>query len=154
MPIAREWNKSFFDHWSPEMAYVLGFMIADGYVYRNSAGGMYFCFCSTDLEIIEAIRNVLEADHKIGVKPPNKKFLRSKALYILQIGSIDICAKLSVFGIIQNKSLTIAFPEVPARFLGDFVRGYFDGDGSVNFGKYWVKSRCKWRSCRSKGGWL
>ena len=36
-----------------------------------------------------------------------------------------------------NKHATIKFPEVPKEFLFDFIRGFFDGDGSVwkKFGK-------------------
>ena len=34
---------------------------------------------------------------------------------------------------------------VPRGFLGDFVRGYFDGDGSVDFGEYYAKDRGKTR---------
>lgn len=30
---------------------------------------------------------------------------------------------------------------MPWSFLGDFVRGYFDGDGCVSYGRYWQKSR-------------
>ncbi len=45
---------------------------------------------------------------------------------------------------IPNKSKTIKFPEIPKRYLGDFVRGYFDGDGYVGIGRYWRKSRKRW----------
>jgi hypothetical protein len=31
----------------------------------------------------------------------------------------------------ENKSLTLEFPEVPKEYLPDFIRGYFDGDGSI-----------------------
>lgn len=50
-------------------------------------------------------------------------------------------------GIIQNKSLVIKFPNIAPEFLGHFVRGYFDGDGGVHFGKYFRKSR-------NKNSWL
>lgn len=127
------------------MAYVLGFMFADGYVYENPRGGCYFCFCSTDPEIIETIKRVIGSAHKIGVKKADNRFSRSSALYTLQIGSKETCGKLALFGVVQNKSLTVRFPKVPREFFGDFVRGYFDGDGSANFGRYWVKARRNWK---------
>lgn len=34
-------------------------------------------------------------------------------------------------GLYPNKSLTMQFPSIPKRFLGHFIRGYFDGDGCV-----------------------
>lgn len=66
--------------------------------------------------------------------------------YVLQIGSKDIFNDLkNRFGIIQNKSLVIKLPKVPKEFLGDFIRGYFDGDGCVHFAKYWRKDRNQWK---------
>ena len=37
-------------------------------------------------------------------------------------------------------------PSIPNVYLGDFVRGYFDGDGCVYFKKHFVKVRrkCRW----------
>ena len=145
MPIARNWDKKFFDAWSPEMAYVLGFMFADGYVYKNSSGGWYLCICSTDLELVKAIRNVWQSEHKIGVKLPSLKFHRLRSLYTVQIGSKVVCERLASFGVVQNKSLTVVFPKVPVAFLGCFVRGYFDGDGCVSFKRYWRKDREQWK---------
>ena len=43
------------------------------------------------------------------------------------------------------KSKIISFPKVPADFLSHFIRGYFDGDGSVFLGRYWRKDRNKWK---------
>lgn len=134
-----KFNKDFFKKWTPEMAYVLGFLFADGYVFKNLRGSCFFCFCSTDKEIIIKIRNVLQSNHKIGVRERKNGW---KTCYVLQIGSKDIFNNLKrEFGIIQNKSLVIKFPKVPKEFFGDFLRGYFDGDGSVNLGKYWPKDR-------------
>ena len=65
--------------------------------------------------------------------------------YRIQMGGKELLNNLGKFGIRQNKSLVIKFPTVPKEFLSDFVRGYFDGDGSVNLGKYWHKDRNKWR---------
>lgn len=35
------------------------------------------------------------------------------------------------FGLTSRKSLNLKFPSIDKRFLSDFIRGYFDGDGSV-----------------------
>jgi len=34
-------------------------------------------------------------------------------------------------GLYPNKSLTMKFPKIPTKYLGHFIRGYFDGDGYV-----------------------
>ena len=41
--------------------------------------------------------------------------------------------RLRELGITKNKSLIVKFPEVPDKFLSHFIRGVFDGDGSVFF---------------------
>ena len=40
---------------------------------------------------------------------------------------------LRKFGIKPKKSLSVEFPKIPNAFLRDFIRGVFDGDGSVFF---------------------
>ncbi|MBI3260804.1 hypothetical protein HYZ64_00320 [Candidatus Berkelbacteria bacterium] len=56
-PFPWKYNINFFKHWSRDMAYVLGFLMADGYVFKNPRGSCYFCFISTDKGLIEKVRN-------------------------------------------------------------------------------------------------
>ena len=48
-----------------------------------------------------------------------------------------MCEDLSKLGAIQNKSLNLKFPDkiIPEKFMRDFIRGCFDGDGCVWNGK-------------------
>lgn len=139
-----KFDKGMFNAWSQGMAYLLGFLAADGYVFTNKRGSSYVCFCSTDGEIIEKIRRTLNSNHKIGIRIRSPKYPNHKDFYVLQIGSKVVVKRLEKFGIIQNKSLVIYFPKVPSEFLGDFIRGYFDGDGGVSFIKNWRSDRKKW----------
>jgi len=141
-----KFNAAFFNTWTSEMAYVLGFLIADGYVFKNPRGSHYIGFTSTDKEIIEKIREVLESNHKIGVRK-HPKHPKWKDSYVLQIGSKETVSRLEEFGIVQNKSLVIKYPQnIPEEFFGHFVRGYFDGDGCVYFRQHYRKDRgtMKW----------
>ncbi|MCL5010656.1 MAG: LAGLIDADG family homing endonuclease, partial [Patescibacteria group bacterium] len=36
----------------------------------------------------------------------------------------------------RKKGKKMLFPEIPEKFLPDFIRGYFDGDGSVFYTTY------------------
>jgi hypothetical protein len=38
---------------------------------------------------------------------------------------------ITSFGISKRKSLTLEFPNIPDEYFWHFVRGYFDGDGSI-----------------------
>jgi len=138
----RSYNKDFFKKWSLEMAYVLGYIFADGTIFKNRRGAHFLEIISTDLEIIKKIKKILGSEHKIGIKlRENRKW---KTAYRIQIGSKEMIGDLMNRGLIQSKSLVSVFPAVPKLYLGSFVRGYFDGDGGVYFGKCWKRDRGKY----------
>ncbi|HSL04954.1 MAG TPA: LAGLIDADG family homing endonuclease, partial [Nitrospiraceae bacterium] len=53
------------------------------------------------------------------------------ALYNLRIANATVCADLMHLGLTPKKSLTITFPQMPPHLVRDFIRGCWDGDGSV-----------------------
>ena len=113
------------------MAYVLGFFAADGNLMRPERGGYYFSLEICDKNIIENIREAMESNHKIGVRPSRGTY---KPRYRLQIGSKEIFEDLKELGFGVNKTMNMCVPNVPDEFFGDFLRGYFDGDGNVWLG--------------------
>jgi hypothetical protein len=60
----------------------------------------------------------------------------------LQFGDVSLCRFLVSIGITPNKSKTIAELKVPKDYFFDFLRGLFDGDGSIYsyFDKRWRSS--------------
>ena len=142
MLIYKTLNQDFFKTWSSDMAYVLGFFAADGNMSRNKKGGCYIDFGITDFELLNDIRKTLNSNNKISARD---RGLTWKTLYRLQIGSKIMYNDLIMLGFTPHKSLTIKFPPVPKEYLADFVRGYFDGDGCVHFGRYWRKDRQQWK---------
>jgi len=125
-------NETFFDKWKPEMAYVLGYLYADGSMEDASyLRGKYVRVTSVDRDTIANIRKWLESKHTIVKLKPS--CFKGKERYLLRIGSHKLYDSLSVHGLYPNKSLTITMPVIPKDYLCDFVRGYFDGDGCVVF---------------------
>lgn len=109
------------------MAYVLGFWFADGYMRREKS--YRILFVSNDKQILESVRDALKSDHPIRKNKSDRSFhisFHSKYLY----------KKLEGLGGIKGKSQTMSFPYVPQKYVRDFIRGYFDGDGSVFFVEY------------------
>lgn len=133
-------NERFFESWSNDMAYVLGFFAADGCMTKNSKRENYYIeFVSTDLEILEKIRNAMSANQTISEKKNiNKKW---KQAYRIQIGSKKIFEDLAGLGFTSSKSNTMTIPNVPKNYFHDFVRGYFDGDGCISHSFYERKNR-------------
>ncbi|MDP3997566.1 MAG: hypothetical protein Q8P73_03645 [bacterium] len=133
----------FFDEWAPNMAYVLGFFAADGTMYKNKRGSCYIGFCSVEREQIELIKKLINAGNQIESYQPHHGNRQKR--HTLQIGSKMIYQRLINLGFTPNKSLTMKYPNIPNEVLGDFVRGYLDGDGCVSFNEYYYPDRKKIR---------
>lgn len=123
-------DQHFFDAWSHEMAYVLGFIAADGNVQRRSDtnGSLEIGLSSRDHDLLVAIRNVMKIH-----RPLRRRTQRGFETSTLAVGSIRIVDRLAELGIHPRKSSTLTWPdEEPGEFACSFVLGYFDGDGSID----------------------
>ena len=132
MPIYKKVNKNFFKTWSHSMAYVLGFIFADGNIVQTKRNTWFLSIQITDKNILLKIKQLLKAQHKISKR---KLIKNNKQLYRLQIGSKEICIDLMRLEVSPNKSKVMKFPIIPSVFFPSFLRGYFDGDGHVWVGK-------------------
>lgn len=131
MPIYKKVNKNFFKIWTPDMAYILGFFAADGYITHNRRGANFWNIQITDKKLLEDIKDIVESEHKINIRLEKGK---EKTLYRLQIGSKDMCDDLRKLGMNERKTKSLSTPNIPDQYFSDFVRGYFDGDGCVALG--------------------
>jgi len=123
-------NKKFFKKWSAEMAYVLGFIFADGNIIKNRRGSNYFSFYSSDKRILVFIRQTMSSTHKIS-----KRNARSGNVYRIQVGSKEMVEDLHNLGLVETKAHRMEFPDIPQKYLNLFILGFFDGDGNVWVGK-------------------
>ncbi len=125
------------------MAYVLGYFAADGSMIQRLGGGGYIEITSTDKILLEHVRLVTGAGHKISERDRKENW---KLQYRLQIGSIEWFQDLTRLGFTPNKSGTLSLPDVPPEYFNHFVRGYFDGDGCVYFAhlKYADRAHKRW----------
>lgn len=126
MSFARQVNKDFFKTWSPEMAYVLGFFFADGNLTIGERSNYYIAFYSADRSLLLSIRKVMKSTHIVS-----QRTSETGVVYRIQIGSKEMVNDLLKLGLAARKTKRLALPHIPTQFLGDFVRGYFDGDGNI-----------------------
>lgn len=128
-------NEDFFSTWSYEMAYVFGLIITDGCVSDSGV----ISLCINDKDLLEVVKKALCSEHKIV---PSK---HQRGLYYFHFAREKMVRDLGKLGVLPRKSLTVQFPVVPQGFLPDFLRGVFDGDGSVFFdkrrGKFLLRSK-------------
>jgi len=123
-------DETFFDKIdTQEKAYVLGWFYSDGNVMPS--GQIRICLCEKDVEILRHIRDIMKYTGPLY----NKKARNSSLPQVeLCINRQVLCKQLIKLGCVPNKSLKLKFPteeQLPKYLHSHFVRGYFDGDGSV-----------------------
>jgi hypothetical protein len=124
-------NHKFFDNINDEKnAYYLGMMMSDGFVQEGRTG-----LNLTDLDVIEKFKRDVEYDGKIRLVQPAKP--HHKMRYEINLYSTYMTNILEEkYGIIQNKSLILDFPDkslIPDHLMRHLIRGYFEGDGGFTY---------------------
>ena len=115
---------------TPEKAYVLGFLIADGHIYKTG-NRVELGVKEADAAILRAIATAMGNSESLRVT--FNSYDRSRFIRIT-LGSTQMADDLARLGLRNDKSKTAVFPQLPADLEGHLVRGIWDGDGSI--GKY------------------
>ena len=119
-----QYNENAFNDNTEEMYYFLGFMSADGCL--KNTGEISININVKDIKILEDLKNYL------GTKKPIY-FQKINNSVIFSFGNKKIYNNITKFGLTPQKSLTLKFPpNIPNNMMNHFIRGYFDGDGSVS----------------------
>jgi hypothetical protein len=111
---------------------------------KNNRGAHFIEFTITDRIVLEQIQDAVGSTHKIQER--EKRSETHKIQYRIQIGSKEWFEDLSKLGFMQSKSNRLSLPKIPKKYFGDFVRGYFDGDGCVYFNRlqFGDRKRPRW----------
>lgn len=111
-----------------EQAYWLGFLAADGSVSKKQ---LTLLLAEKDLQHLLKFKNFIGADYsirKIITKLNNKEFIG----YAYSISSTKFVASIKKHNVYPKKSFTVKIPNtIPDPLLNHYIRGVFDGDGSV-----------------------
>ena len=114
-----------------EKAYWLGFLYADGCVHSNN---YEISVNITDKEHIEKFKTAIKAFNHNITETQDKRFQNAKTLYQFSIRDKQLHQDLIKWGCIPQKSLLInKIPNIPRDYVSHFLRGYFDGDGSLHY---------------------
>lgn len=118
---------------SEEKAYWLGFLYADGYVRKRSGVGseLRLKLSIKDMDHLIKFKKFISPDEKTPLVYEENK---NSKCYKISINSSKIVDDLINKGCINKKSSLIEFPYFLNKELTNhFIRGYFDGDGSISF---------------------
>lgn len=123
-------DDSYFSKESSNMYYILGLIYTDGNLPINNKNS--FIISNTDKKLLEDIKLELKFSGKIIEETHN---VYNKKIYKLQVTSEQIRKDLENFGLHPNKTFDLKFPNIPENYIRDFIRGLWDGDGSVSLVK-------------------
>lgn len=123
-------NEDYFNKIDLEhKAYFLGLMASDGCITDENK--LLIGLAREDDEVLKMFKSCINytgplyliAGRTLAHKDQTRLQIRNKTLY----------EALRKHGITERKSLTLKFPDLPDDMIPHFIRGYFDGDGSVKF---------------------
>jgi len=127
-------NERYFQTIDSEVkAYLLGFIFTDGNVFIKEHGDSKITQVSLtvkeeDRYILEILKKELNTNRNITSD--------GRGALSLSVRSNVMGEDLAKYNIVPNKSLIIRFPnntESIGKYLNHFLRGVFDGDGSIQF---------------------
>lgn len=132
-------NFNYFDVIDSEKkSYLLGYFLADGYVDKTRV-----CLNSSidDLEVLNLFRQEICPDRKIYNFEKASKLVKRKPQVTVRLTSSHMVNVLKdKYSIVQNKTKNkeffFPFQTIPDALIRHFIRGFFDGDGSISFYKY------------------
>lgn len=118
-------NDIFEYGWDRDNAYIFGWVMSDGCLKKEGRNKNAYAvrISSNDFDIIEWLHT--------SICNGNKIYAQNKNGYQIKFRNENSIRFMMNHGLKERKSLDIKFPDVPDKYFWDFVRGYFDGDGSV-----------------------
>jgi hypothetical protein len=112
--------------WTPQLVYAVGLLATDG---NLSPDGRHICMRSSDKNLLETYRSVLNLKNKIA-QTHNNGYAK-KPSYRIQFSNVQFYNWLTAIGVTPAKTHTIGTIQIPDEFFRDFLRGHLDGDGSI-----------------------
>lgn len=113
-------DENFFDVWSRQMAYILGFTFADGNIYKTT---LAWDVQKRDKDILDKISKAVSSTYPIS--------LHRNASFRLRIHNQMFVQSAIKRGLLPKKNMRNILPVIPSEFLRHFVRGYLEGDGWI-----------------------
>ena len=128
-----EYNENYFNTIdTPDKAYWLGFIYADGYITKSTHGSNVFGITLAEIEPLKKLNKCMESNMRIRPYTKTGGFKTESTEYKLTFCNDKVVSDLEKWGCVENKTFKLKFPEfLDKDLIPHFVRGYFDGDGSV-----------------------
>lgn len=127
-------NESYFEKCNTERkAYWLGYLYADGFVGDEHYNNIVFSQKLPDKYVIEEFAKDINFTGNIRISQPGAEtFENAKPQAVINFSSSKMASDLRKLNMFTKKSMTMeALPPLKPELMRHFIRGYFDGDGSI-----------------------
>lgn len=125
-------NENYFQELdSKDKAYFLGFIYADGFITKPSQGQNILGLTLAEIEPIDKFKKYIQTNKKVGYYKKTNSYSNKSYEYKLALNSDKLVSDIEKLGVVERKTLTLTFPNLREDLIPHFIRGYFDGDGSV-----------------------
>lgn len=126
------YNEDYFSEIDTEdKAYWLGFIYADGFITKRTYGNPVFGITLAEKEPLELLNECMSSNKPIGVYKKVNSYNSESIEYKLAFCSKKLVSDLEKWGCVERKTFKLKFPNISRELIPHFIRGYFDGDGSV-----------------------
>lgn len=119
---------------SAEKAYWLGFIAADGCVYKRTGNAtIRIAIHEKDIGHLEKLKLFMNSNVNIKTFINDTGYSKNSPTPMCAIcfNSVKMAEDLITLGIIPNKSLVLKAPNIDEKFYLPYILGYFDGDGTI-----------------------
>lgn len=133
-PWACNLDEDFFEKIDTEQkAYILGLLATDGCVAngKSHSNRVFLSLQAGDEHILQEVLLAMRSTSRIHNRPKGN-FPGSGPMKYIAVSSRKLVADLATWGIVPRKSHILTYANVPVRLESHYVRGLFDGDGSLH----------------------
>jgi hypothetical protein len=120
--IRHQYNLQTFYNENALTYYLLGAFCTDGNIRILDGNKGRASVASKDYDWLKDINQYIS---------PNKPITKERTCFVATYNSIELANWFIDHGCHSNKSLTLEVPTIPTKFVPDFIRGCWDGDGSL-----------------------
>lgn len=114
---------------SEEKAYWLGVIISDGTIQKD---GYKTSLTSKDKDLIVKFKKAIKSTFPVSkIDSFDKRTKKTYTRFLIQVNSKEFTSYLIQHGVTNKKSYVCNFPIINQTFYLAFLRGLFDGDGSL-----------------------
>lgn len=127
-------NESYFENINSERkAYWLGYLYADGFIGDEHYNNIVFSQKKSDGYIIKQFADDIEFTGKLREQKSNAgSFKNGESQIVINFSSKKMANDLRKLNMLTCKSMTMSeLPPIENKYMRHFIRGYFDGDGSI-----------------------